>query len=922
VAVAHVSRRSQVAVLAALALAAAAPAAARAGTYSVVSCDAAPHGANNAWVGTATPKMAVTDVCPTGLAPQHGIAALAKTEVGLAAQGATAEQAFDAPPGAAIVSLSTHLSMHRKETHWAVGVYADGKLALGCGSQDAGNLCLYSAAWPATAKVLDFPQGVRRVSAKTTCGRAAGCPTDDLDSGPFPERAGIRLYSTTVRLRDDTLPALSDTKAGPLTNGAWQRGSRTVAYAASDNVGIRTTRLYVDGQLREDLAPPCDFTQRAPCPNVPAGRYAVDTQALPDGTHQLRIEAVDTASNVARLSTAFRSDNTPPDAPQAVSVDGGEGWRSVNGFRVGWRPPAGAAPIAAAHYELCGPGGCTTGERRGAGVASIADLAVPGPGDYTVRVWLEDAAGNVNDGNRSAPVHLRFDDAAPGMAAPVAHERWLSSAELEEPIAMGLGQLVPVSGIAGYSVTTDGSEPDATIDTDGATFDLTGLRDGVVTVRARAVSGAGVPSPYVGATDIRVDRSPPSTSVGGVPTDSGWRRDPVTLLMRGVDQPGLSGMEPASAGEPVEAGAYVEYSLDGADPVRLRGEAAELTLTGDGQHSVAIRAVDAAGNRSDARTVQVRIDRTPPEAAFEPQSATDPRRLAVAAADPLSGIAGAAIQLRRAGSGEPWRALPTGRTGAGFAATIDDRVLTGLYELRAVVVDRAGNVAIADRRRDGSPAIVDASTLRAATRVSAGIARGAALTSRATIGFGRGATARGTLARASGARVPGAQVEVWSRPASAGAPYRLVARVRTNAAGAFSYPIAAGPSRIVRFRYAGSPVERPSQGDVTVVVPAAATIGASRHRVRNGQRVTFSGALLGRPIPRAGKVVDLQAFYRGRWRTFATPSAGSDGRWRYTYRFGATRGRLVYRFRVMVRPESSYPYALGYSRTTAVTVTG
>jgi hypothetical protein len=69
-------------------------------------------------------------------------------------------------------------------------------------------------------------------------------------------------------------------------------------------------------------------------------------------------------------------------------------------------------------------------------------------------------------------------------------------------------------------------------------------------------------------------------------------------------------------------------------------------------------------------------------------------------------------------------------------------------------------------------------------------------------------------------------------------------------------------------------------------------------------------------------VVDLQAHYRGRWRTFATPRAGGDGRWRYRYRFGATRGRLVYPFRVLVRPESSYPYALGVSPTTRVTVTG
>ena len=163
---------------------------------------------------------------------------------------------------------------------------------------------------------------------------------------------------------------------------------------------------------------------------------------------------------------------------------------------------------------------------------------------------------------------------------------------------------------------------------------------------------------------------------------------------------------------------------------------------------------------------------------------------------------------------------------------------------------------------------------------------------------------------------------MYSRAASAGARFVALGRLRTDAAGAFSYSVRPGSSRTLRFRYAGSAIDRPSSRDVVVRVPAATTIRASRRSVRNGQTVTFSGRLLGRPLPAGGKVVDLQAFYRGRWRTFATPRADRSGRWRYTYRFGATRGRLRYRFRVLVRRESAYPYERGYSGITAVTVTG
>ena len=105
-------------------------------------------------------------------------------------------------------------------------------------------------------------------------------------------------------------------------------------------------------------------------------------------------------------------------------------------------------------------------------------------------------------------------------------------------------------------------------------------------------------------------------------------------------------------------------------------------------------------------------------------------------------------------------------------------------------------------------------------------------------------------------------------------------------------------------------------------VPAAATIAASRRSARNGQTVVFSGRLLGKPIPRTGKVVDLQAFYRGKWRTFATPRANKKGQFKFRYRFEATRSTTTYKFRARLRAESAYPYELGYSKAVSVRVRG
>lgn len=906
-----------------------APGAARAGTYDVVACDAAPGGASGSWVGTASALMSTGARCPTGMAAHNGMWAGARVDAGTAGPFSAATQTFEAPTGTTVVSLETQFTLHRKANYWQVGIFADGKMLLGCPANDVGDLCLWSTSWPGTTRTFSFPQGVRRVYAQTACGGPSGCATGPPDEPPYYDRASIRIHRAVVRVRDDSTPGVRDLGDGALTNGAWQRGSRDVWYAASDNVGIRSTRLLLDGRQRDDLVRACDYAKRVPCTDVSRARYTVDTQALADGPHELQVEATDTAANSGRLVRTFNTDNTPPDAPEHVTVDGGEGWRSVNGFRLSWDNTDSAAPIAAVHYELCDAGGaCSGGERRGEDVSSIDDLTVPGPGDYTVRIWLEDAAGNANDGNRSAPVHLRFDDVPPGRAEPEPVEGWTNADEIDEPIAMGEGQLVPVSGIAGYSVTTDGSDPDATIEVRDGTLPLLGLAEGVTRVRTRAVSGAGVPSPYVGETLIRVDRSAPTATAAGAPGAAAWQPRPVVLALRGSDQPALAGMDPAPPGLPIELGGYLEWQVDGADPERARGDAAGVELATDGEHVVAFHAVDAAGNESDERTVRVRIDRTAPElVVFEAVDPSDPRAVRVAAADRTSGIASGTIQIRRAGSGGAWRTLATRRDGARFVAQIDDAALTGLWELRATVTDRAGNRAVGDRRRGGAPALIDVGKLRATTELSAGIVQAHASSGErplraATVGFGKRASARGVLVRAGGAPVAGAVVEVWARPAMAGAAQRLVKRVRTSSGGAFAYAVPAGTSRALRFHYAGSAALRPAASDVTVRVPAAVTIHASRRAVRNGQAVTFTGRLRGRPIPSVGKVVDLQAYYRSRWRTFATPRSTRSGAWRYRYRFGATRGRLVYRFRVVVRPEASYPYARGMSKTTKVTVSG
>jgi hypothetical protein len=96
----------------------------------------------------------------------------------------------------------------------------------------------------------------------------------------------------------------------------------------------------------------------------------------------------------------------------------------------------------------------------------------------------------------------------------------------------------------------------------------------------------------------------------------------------------------------------------------------------------------------------------------------------------------------------------------------------------------------------------------------------------------------------------------------------------------------------------------------------------SQHFALNGETVTFNGRLRGLRPPDGGKLVELQAHARGRWRTFATTGATGRGVWRYDYRFDGTRGRHVYSFRARVPREGTYPYEVGHSRRVRVTVLG
>ena len=220
-------------------------------------------------------------------------------------------------------------------------------------------------------------------------------------------------------------------------------------------------------------------------------------------------------------------DITAPNPPTGVFVDDGSSWRAVNHFRVWWHnPPEEVTPVVAAHYELCPavpPGPCVPYRTAGEDISEI-ELSVPHSGAFSLRIWLEDGAGNVDPSIKSAQTILWFDDGIPPAASMDHQETWQGQDTPANPsylIQIDADAEWPISGIKGYSIALDGTMPDDEVDVVAAqdyerfqaTHAMEGLEEGVTVVGVRSISNAGVPSSVVRFSQMRLDRTPPGKSV-------------------------------------------------------------------------------------------------------------------------------------------------------------------------------------------------------------------------------------------------------------------------------------------------------------------------------------------------------------------------------------------------------------------------
>lgn len=430
---------------------------ASAGTLQIRACADAPDNANNSWAASNTwagaGKLETSSACGAGGA-YGGV--YARDELNCTSgcipppDEARAGWRFVAPSGTTISSLSYSRWLYKMDDDdWEPALKADDAVLETC--------AIIYPAYECAVGAQGGSRTVRTIAGASTLDIGIRCKTNPsgvCDHGATLHTVAAVLYGATVTLSDLVTPNVGGL-TGSLFAGGYVGGSRTATFDASDNTGIRSARFYVDGEPLDSKTYPCDFTYAVPCANRSGENLSLDTTALADGSRSVQVAVTDPAGNETRSpAQAVTVDNAAPSAPSALTVAGGEAVRYDNNFDVSWRNPDGqTAPIVTARWSICdAPAAvCTTGEATGAGISTLDDLRVPGPGDWSLRVHLEDAAGNA-DPTRSAFAALPLGrppastDPTTGVSTPPADGAAVETSRIDAPIAPVAVGGQPVTG--------------------------------------------------------------------------------------------------------------------------------------------------------------------------------------------------------------------------------------------------------------------------------------------------------------------------------------------------------------------------------------------------------------------------------------------------------------------------------------------
>ncbi|MHB8694361.1 MAG: hypothetical protein ACYDHH_24240 [Solirubrobacteraceae bacterium] len=318
----------------------------------------------------------------------------------------TAGWQLTAPAGTTITALSYYASVQTGifggGDGWFAGWMADGKRLGGSGGNKT-YYCVSNLLVPGACQVLDNRTALTAsgLSASTLffgigCEQVEGAPVCHTALTGQSPTVQADLYSATVTITDPASPTVTN-EAG----GVWQAGTTSgsavpLSFTASDPAGIQSVRVLGPPPGNVVLASQsesCDFTQVQPCPEVPSGQIQVDTTKLVNGPESVQLAVTNAAGTTTTVTGPTFTVVNGALVPQNFSATAdGPGSNAIDLTWTNPTPPQGDQ-FTGAFAQLCPSAGACGQAQQLPSSSGSATITAPGPGVYTVRLWLTDKAG-------------------------------------------------------------------------------------------------------------------------------------------------------------------------------------------------------------------------------------------------------------------------------------------------------------------------------------------------------------------------------------------------------------------------------------------------------------------------------------------------------------------------------------------------
>lgn len=300
-----------------------------------------------------------------------------------------------------------------------------------------------------------------------------------------------------------------------------------------------------------------------------------------DDQHNITVWAKDRAGNWNRSIRHFTTDGFPPNTTSNWTTSG---WVSQDTAFINITSEDVPDEVSNLSYRV-DSGSWTT-------VSGFwANLTITSQGSHTLEY---NATGNFGDVESTNTEHVKLDNQTPSLTPDQPSNEAFVSGLFN--ITVTWSDSPSGVNISMYNVT-NASGVQLTGDLDDTDVNSSVLADGLYNISYNATDYAGNTASNVSFISVTVDNTPPTTTDNW--TVSGWQ-DNASVLLNLTGSDATTGVD------------RISYRVDNGTWTTVSGAWANVSISGDGNHTLEYNATDRAGNTEAMNTEYVALDTTAP----------------------------------------------------------------------------------------------------------------------------------------------------------------------------------------------------------------------------------------------------------------------------------------------------------------------